>query len=315
MLPNYSPSQRIYFLPLNHDQGQKETREMYVRYRQIAQAYSLPKMDIVYHNFTTLEDQQSWLENKKNIMFSVSGDEQSLKLTFNLFKRLFTMNQQPLPEWIDREVKKLDLVSGKDFQLLQIKNSPQYVAVALLPNEITIPLEPKDLNLHYLAWLGRSLSDFTIGKYIAVDRKGKLASSHELDMAEQEAFYRDSLSQLVNYNGTWKSPMTYLLGRHVLATYDLIKYVFEPRKNEKLLEEIFNYNRSNLKLLAREGEKDLSGLARVNLGIARVVSAEDQSDYDSGIRELKIAFMQEKVTKSSKLAMLNLILLNTMKDE
>lgn len=316
-LPDLFSTEHITMSRLVNDvSDDKNSREFFRRYRTIARAYSLPSMELLARRFADAGDAQKWIDSKKNVSLVLGGNAEWLDVSFSTAE--FHLPGEPKDSLLRAEVAKLakdwNIVFERDhISLIQPPGSPTPVLFAMLPKTLSLPSEPSELTLHFLAWLARSLSANTEQASAFGDASTELGRSESFRQLRENAFREDAIVQMTKMLGSWKSPAPLSLSRLILGTFQLSETLAEiSSSNLNTIAAASELNAAQ-KMLRTERYPELISIVRNNFGVARSFVAETDEEFMKSRKEFlgtaTITGDDGQPTVGARVAMINLILL------
>ncbi len=315
-LPGIFPRERIVLGELDADDGELGSRDLLRRYNVIAQAYSLPRMEVLRRRFGGKEEARDWLKNRSDVRLLLTGTPEWLTVFFSQIRLELpgsVLLPGDFPPELVAEANVWKVPLDDTVRVVRIPEAETAVVLALVPEWLTLPGEPSELSRHYLGWLGESIGKAGDRPRAFGDRRGALGASGDFGRIQLQAFREDALAQSCLMLGSWKSPEPIALARLLSGTYQLAAALAETSANSDELLAAFSTLHGAQKTLRRERQPVLLSLLRNNSAVARVFLAQKEEDTARARRELLAASTYTdpdgRPTLGARIAMLNIVLL------
>lgn len=291
LLPDFSAGEKVYLTRLQDDSRGEMELALLSGYNRIApKGGILPSLEHLPREFTKGEA-RAWLKNYPEALFIVSGERDWLDVY--LPEKIFS--EIPRIEFSSREEKKLESLglSSGDVLPVRIQGYPVTFAVGKLPSEISLATRPLDLAIHYLPWLAQAL---------------RTGSDFENSMAERKIAFDHARS----VEGLWRG-----LEPVALANYGLGSAYLLSALNQEEYEGVgLQCAKSAFAEAAAQAVKsehpELFALIFNNAALARIASSHSHRGFRKAKFWLWDAITTPKVTRASRIALYNLLLLEEL---
>jgi len=316
-LPEIFSQEHIALSRLEREASNEQySRELFRRYNIIARAYHLPPMEIVARRFDEQDDAQDWIDHSSSVSLILSGSPEWLYATFApLERKLSPSSERPKEsEFLLAILKEWDIDFRRDHvSLIQPHGLSTPVLLAYLPRSVALPTEPPELTLHFLAWLARSITANCEAPELYGNKASELGRSSNFSTVQEQACAEDSISQMTNMLGSWRSPAPLSLARLMIGTTRLAENLSESSANNQGMVDAASELNAAQKMLRKEQYAELMSLVRNNFGVARAFVAQTDDDYMKARKEFlgtaSIIGEDGRPTVGARAAMVNLILL------
>ena len=252
---------QVIFARLTTDQQGLEARGRYKRYGEIARTYELLGGALVHRGATSNGNAANWLASSHPLSpFLVRGEPAWMEVVFNP-KLRFRNGEQTAT------------------RLVQVDWSDRRFAIGYLPSVLNVPGEPRELGLHYLAWLAQSVRP-------SFEEPGTEAIH---DAARTVALRRDALAQITDLDGAWLSNSPFGLGYYLLGTWDLLEAVEQGLSSDELFKSSLGKFRSAASHVRIYDDPELYSLIFNNAAVAQLASAKVVADFSQARHWFRIA--------------------------
>ncbi len=281
--PGEKDFSEIIFARLQTDEQGLAARGLFQRYTQIARTYHLLDGRLVHRGVGSNGTAGEWLsEFHPKSPFLVRGQPDWMEVVFNPSLQLGSddggKTTSVTVDWSDQEFK-----------------------IGYLPDVLKVPGEPRELGLHFLAWLAQSLR----WQYDELAPGSKNIAEHTV------ALRRDSLVQITTLNGVWLSNSPFGLGHYLLGTFDLLEAIDQGGVADELYKSALERFQRAAGLVRIHDDPDLYALIFNNAAVALFAAAKGPEDLYKARQWLRISLgvaeLDGQVPFGSKLAFENLL--------
>ncbi len=303
---------RVVLSPLREDPDGSAGRELYRRYNIIAQAYGLPKMDLLVRDLSDTSKAKEWLKGNHGVDLLIRGTRDWLLVSFSdvALELAGGLRNGELPSDFAGLAAEWKLPLDRSVRAIHIDGVSTPLLFGLVLEDLPLPSEPTELSRHYLGWLARAVGRHTAARDFG-DLKEALGASPEFSALQLQAFREDALAQMTMMLGAWKSPEPIAQARLLLGSYQLAEALHEISANKELLYTAIGTLQQAQRLLRKQTHPELISLIRNNAAIARLFEAESDEDYAKARHEFfttaAIVDSDGVPTLGARLAMFNMI--------
>ncbi len=311
LIPGTSQEAVTFLSRLQGDKDGLRTRELYSRYNQIAQTYSLPGIELVQRSFRTTEEARNWLNRRTNVPFLVSGTLEWVSIDFphdaspyfRFAKNVVSAEQAPtfMKEW----ARDLHLNLETEIALVHLPGYEIPFVVAFQPEAISVPSEPTELCRHFIAWLGKGL----VRPPRMLDGERRVQDLREENIAER----KDAFNEAAHIEGAWKSPVPKSLALYFLGTLNFMLSLDGEQIDQASLQLAHESFRDSGHGLQRSRSLEFFTVLFNNAALAQLVDYSDPSAFEDARRMLWLAATSYKenkrITVGEKAALINLLVL------
>ena len=301
---------KILLASLAKDDGDLVRQEMARYYRQIAQRFTMPELSLLYRDFADGANTYSWWANKRSDIF-VYGQTNwaNIAIADELLTGFLpgeigekSRAQKQEQAWLQEQLRKYGISAERNYYSLGF--SGERYLLALNPESVHVPLEPKELILHVLGFVAKALH-----------LSWGLVRSNE----GQERLYTDiqaTLTQALSVKGEWKSYAPLALVYFLRGNF----YLMQAQRKGAVDAEGLNCALRDFQTAAGKAtiNSDPFIMAAIlnDIAVIKLMQASVAADYQAAVRLLRQAAgihgEDGLPVRGGRIAFVNLIILDRL---
>ncbi|MCC6932392.1 MAG: hypothetical protein IT292_03960 [Deltaproteobacteria bacterium] len=296
----------ILLAELNKDDSDLYSQQMKLQYRDISRYLVMPKLSMLHRKFAKQNDAYRWWQSKAASVVFIYGQKNWADISVageDIARYIPTDSVKHNAErWIAGEAKKYDLREGRDYFSLASSPQADLLLLALTPEAVHVPLEPMELILQVIGFLGKALNDLTL----------RPVSLLESEKAMSQA--QSALSGGLMVHGSWKSLVAQAFMHFLRGNFFLLRATLVVGEDRGLVDcAVTDFQRAAGKIMLKTDPFIMAAIIN-NLAVAKMQQAQGEEDYKTVVRLLmQAAAIVDKnglPVRGGRLAFLNLILLD-----